>query len=158
MGTHALSTIGTSGQCSTLLAEAAAGQHLLALCHYEQDGGYARDYVETIAKADADGFVLSGRKAFTLHAHAADSLLVSARIGSNTGPTALFIVPRDSAGVSLVVAPALAMRKGAAVTLNDVHLGLEALLGDAQTDVTSVLEQLLDCGVCGSSQSDGGSY
>ena len=93
---------------------------MLAFCHAEPEAGYARDHVTTVA-AKTDGYILDGAKSFSLHAHAADTLVVSARLGVPDGPVQLFLVAADSAGVTLNVAPALDGRQGAAVTLDGVR-------------------------------------
>ena len=62
-------------------------------------GGYARDYVHAIARQEDGEFIIDGEKSFALGAHAADTLIVSARLGSQAGPLGLFLVPRVGAGV-----------------------------------------------------------
>jgi alkylation response protein AidB-like acyl-CoA dehydrogenase len=61
-----------------------------------------------------------------LGASAADHLIVSARIGAGTG---LFLVPRTAHGVTLRPYPLVDGTRAADVTLADVQLGRDALLG-----------------------------
>lgn len=139
----ALNRLGVGAQ-RALLEEIATGRGILGFCHYEADSGFARDHVTTVAAKRGAGYELTGRKAFSLGAHAADSLLVSARIGSAAGPVGLFIVPGAAAGLERVGAPALDGRRGAALRLRGVALGGEALLGDLADDRIDTIDRLYD--------------
>ena len=98
LGAAAIEKAGTPAQ-QALLSDIAAGKLLLAFCHSEPDAGYARDYVRTIARKTATGFVLDGAKGFALNAPSADTLIVTARVGSESGPVRFFLVPRAAAGM-----------------------------------------------------------
>ena len=89
LGAGAIELAGTPAQREALLPQIAAGKLLMAFCHAEPGAGYARDYVHAVASADGGGFVIDGEKTFALGAHAADTLVVSARIGSDKGPVGL---------------------------------------------------------------------
>lgn len=148
MGATAIEKAGSAEQQSHL-ADVATGGTLLAFCHSEPDAGFARSHVTATARADGDGYVLDGQKSFALHAHAADILIVSARIGDASGPVQLFLVPSDTAGVALNVAPALDGRKGATVTLEGVKVEGAALLGDGRSDQLGLISNVIDMGVLG---------
>ena len=141
----AIEKAGTSDQ-QRLLGDIAEGKLTLAFCHYEPDSGYARDYVRTVARRDGDGYVIDGSKAHTIAAHAVDALVVSARLGSETGPVALFLVPRTSAGIKLSAAPALDGRRGAAVTLAGVRVPASAKIGNGDADLLRTISTILDRG------------
>ena len=128
------------------LADISAGRLTLAFCHAEIDSGYTRDYVTTQALADGDHFVINGSKAFVLHADAADTLIVSARVGCDGGMVSLFLVPRDTGGVTLRCAPAIDGRRGAAVTLANVRVPLDNRLG-GDDDATAIIDAVIDRGV-----------
>ena len=146
LGAGAIERAGTAAQ-QTILADVVAGKHLLAFCHMEPGAGYVRTYVKTVARRDGSGYVLDGEKGFALAAHAADTLVISARIGSDTGPVGLFLVPRKADGVHLMPAPALDGRPGAAMKLASVKVPGSAKLGDGETDMTSVISAVIDRGV-----------
>lgn len=148
-GAMAIEKAGTKDQ-QALLADVVAGSKLLAFCHSEPEAGYARDHITTIAQKDGDGFVLNGTKSFTLHAHSADMLVVSARLGSDQGPVQLFLVTADAAGVARNVAPALDGRQGAVVTLNGVKVANDARLGGGEDDRLGLISDVIDLGVLGS--------
>jgi alkylation response protein AidB-like acyl-CoA dehydrogenase len=118
----------------------------MAFCHAEPGAGYARDYVRAVGRQDGGGFVIDGEKTFVLGAHAADALLVSARIGSDKGPVGLFLVPRTASGVRLNVAPALDGRLGATVSLAGAKVPADAKLGDGEKDMLGVIDRLIDRG------------
>lgn len=142
LGAGALMRLG-GDQHAGLVREVIAGERLLALLHYEADSGFDRARVTTIAAQSDGGFTLSGRKAFTLGAHAADMLVVSARIGGESGPVGLFLVPGDAPGVSRVASPCLDGRHGAIVSFEGVALGVDALLG-GEDDRLEEIDRLLD--------------
>lgn len=146
LGAGAIELAGSREQRDALLPQIAAGETLLAFCHAEPDAGYARRRVRSIARRTADGYVVAGDKSFALGAQAADMLIVSARIDSQTGPVGLFLVPREAAGVTVNVAPAFDGRLGATVRLGDVRLAAYARLGDDDGDRLDVIDRLLDRG------------
>jgi alkylation response protein AidB-like acyl-CoA dehydrogenase len=146
LGAAAIERLGTPAQREKLLPEIGGGNWLLALCHYEPGSGYARDHVHTVARPQGGEFVIGGQKSFALGAHAADTLMVTARLGSASGPVAVFLVPRTANGVSLNVAPSLDGRLGAAVTLTDVKVAASDRLGDGDVDLLGAIDTLLDRG------------
>jgi alkylation response protein AidB-like acyl-CoA dehydrogenase len=146
LGAGAIELAGTPAQREGLLPQIAAGKHLMAFCHAEPGSGYARDWVRAIASTDDSGFVIDGEKSFALGAHAADTLLVSARVGSEHGPVGLFLVPRAASGVRLNVAPALDGRLGATVGLAGAKVASDARLGSNGKDILGVIDRLIDRG------------
>jgi alkylation response protein AidB-like acyl-CoA dehydrogenase len=146
LGAAAIEAAGTPARRTQLLPQIAAGKHILAFCHAEPGAGYARDFVHAIARADGRDFIIDGEKSFALGAHAADTLVVSARLRSQNGPVCLFLVPRTASGVRLNVAPALDGRLGATVTLTRAKVATDAKLGDGDEDMLGVIDRVLDRG------------
>jgi alkylation response protein AidB-like acyl-CoA dehydrogenase len=146
LGAGAIELAGTPAQRASLLPQIAAGKHLMAFCHAEPDAGYARDWLQAVARADGSGFVIDGEKAFALGAHAADTLVVPARLGSDQGLVGLFLVPRTATGVRFNVAPALDGRLGATVSLAGAKVACDAKLGDGDEDMLGVIDRLIDRG------------
>ncbi len=146
LGAGALEKAGTADQ-QQLLSKIVLGEHTLAFCHSEPDAGYARNYVTTVATEAGDNYVLNGGKSFALHADSADSLIVSARLGSSDGPLSLFLVPTETQGVEQIAAPALDMRRGAAVSLKNASVPKSARLGTGDNDMTAVVDDIIDRGV-----------
>jgi alkylation response protein AidB-like acyl-CoA dehydrogenase len=146
LGARAIEEAGTQTQRETLLPLIATGKLVLAFCHAEPGGGYARNYVHAIARQEGGDFVIDGEKSFALAAHAADTLIVSARLGSQAGPLGLFLVPRVAGGVRLNVAPALDGRLGATVSLAGMKLARNAKIGDGDEDRFDMIDRLIDRG------------
>lgn len=132
-----------AAQC---LREAIGGESTAVLCHYEPDGGYARDYVKTIASVDGGNFVLNGAKTFALHAGHADVVLVTARIGADDGPLGVFVVPGDAPGLERIASAALDGRHGAAITLDNVTCAADARLFEPGDTSVGRVERALDRG------------
>ncbi|MEM7253985.1 MAG: acyl-CoA dehydrogenase family protein [Pseudomonadota bacterium] len=141
----AIEAAGSADQ-RAVLSRVASGETVLAFCHSEPDAGYARRHVETLAQPTPEGFRLRGTKSFTLHAHVADHLVVSARLGNDSGPIGLFLISAESDGIHRRIAPALDGRRGAIVSLSDVRVPRDALLGDEEADRSDLIDQLLDRG------------
>lgn len=146
LGAYAIESCATPQQRDGLLSPVASGEAVLAFLHLEPGAGFDRSRVKTLARKDGAGFVLDGAKSFVVGAHAADRLIVSARIGSAAGPVALFIVPTALPGVHRNAAPALDGRPGATVRLDGVRVSANALLGDGGTDRLDTIDRILDRG------------
>ena len=117
-----------------LLAEMAAGERIVVLAHTEPAGA------ATVCRPAETDFLLDGRKCVVAHAAAADMLVVSARLCDEL---ALFLVPRDAAGLSLDSYPTLDGRRAAEVHLAGVRLPATARLAAGQ----DALERALDIGL-----------
>jgi alkylation response protein AidB-like acyl-CoA dehydrogenase len=91
--------------------------------------------LETTARAQAGGYVLSGTKALVARAQDAELLIVAARM--DDGSSGLFLVEPSTGGVEVKADPAMGLR-GAALgrlRLDDVKLSRGALLGAADPQV-----------------------
>ena len=128
------------------LAQAVEGELTFALCHYEPDGGFARDYIKATADTANDSFLLNGHKTFTLHAGNSDLLLVTARMGDASGPLAVFALAPDTPGLTRTCAAALDGRHGASVALDNVHCDANALLFDPGEKTQALVDNALDRG------------
>jgi alkylation response protein AidB-like acyl-CoA dehydrogenase len=108
-----------------LLAKMAAGERIVVIADAEPND------VATLCRVAGTDFLLDGRKCVVAHAAAADMLIVSARLGDEP---ALFLVPRDAAGLTLDSYPTLDGTRAAEVHLAGVRLPAAARLeadGDA---------------------------
>ena len=77
----ALRLAGSAAQQERWLEALLAGERVLAFAHAERTARYAPEPRETWARADGEGYVLSGTKVFVLAGHAAEAFVVSARLG-----------------------------------------------------------------------------
>ncbi len=91
----------SSGERLGLLRSIASGDTIVVPAWTEPGGGHSPRGIQTIATADGDHVVLSGSKMHVYFAAAADHLLVAARSGAADTDIDLFLVPSNSAGVSL---------------------------------------------------------
>lgn len=132
LGGGLIAELGNDEQ-KTLLEEVIAGTHQLAFAHGEPNSRYDASHVETSAKPDGDGWVLSGSKAVVLNGGNADTLIVSARVSGSAWDEdglSVFLVPKDTAGVSVRSYPSIDGLHAAEITFDKVALPSSALLGD----------------------------
>jgi alkylation response protein AidB-like acyl-CoA dehydrogenase len=126
---------GTEAQKKAWLPKLASGDARATLAWMEPTADLGARGITLPATAKGGGHILNGTKLFVHDAHTADVLVVAARTA--TGKTAeegisLFLVPKGSAGVTVTLLPTMDQtRKLCEVTLKDVVIGPEALMGQA---------------------------
>jgi pimeloyl-CoA dehydrogenase small subunit len=134
LGGALVSLAGTDAQKKALLPEIAGGGLLLAFAHGEAKARYTLSHVETRAARDGEGWVVNGEKSVVLQGDSADKLIVSARTAGNASDAdgiSLFLVDRTAPGVAVRGYPTNDERRAAEITLTDVRVGADALLGEA---------------------------
>jgi alkylation response protein AidB-like acyl-CoA dehydrogenase len=132
LATGLLRELGSSAQQKAHLPTLAAGERIAVPAHFEEGARYELERVATSASRGNQGYTITGRKAIVLHAPAADLLLVSARTSGAVDDPAgisLFLVERGASGVTLDPYPTLDGQRAADVTLRDVRVPRESLLG-----------------------------
>jgi alkylation response protein AidB-like acyl-CoA dehydrogenase len=112
-----------------LLEALATGDRIAAVAHAEPGARYDHERVATIARKTPDGWSLSGAKALVLGAPAADTLLVSARLQGGGDGISVFAVPGALGGVHVRTYLTIDGRGAADVTLQDVSVDGDALVG-----------------------------
>jgi alkylation response protein AidB-like acyl-CoA dehydrogenase len=134
----------------TLLPRIAAGEIKLALACYEPTGRYDLARVAcTAARGSNGGWCLSGEKTVVLDAPSADYFLVSARSGGSVCESqgiSLFLVGRETPGLTLFSYSTQSGGRAADLRLADVTLGADALIGTAGQGLAMV-ERAVDRGV-----------
>ncbi|WP_322053455.1 acyl-CoA dehydrogenase family protein [Paraburkholderia bannensis] len=108
------------------------GSQVAALAHDEPGSHYEASRVSTRAEKDGDGWLLQGAKGVVQHAENADVLLVSARTSEaefDEAGISLFLVPRHAEGVKVRGYRKIDGGRAAEVTLDNVKVGADALLG-----------------------------
>jgi alkylation response protein AidB-like acyl-CoA dehydrogenase len=143
----AIARAGTPEQQGTYLPRIMAGELVVAFALQEASGRMDPGGVATRAEADGDGFVLHGEKMFIEFAGAADYLLVIARTAGE--PPALegltlFLVPRDTPGITMESLPTMARDRQYLVRLDGVRVPREQVLGgvgDAWTSLEGVVQR-----------------
>ncbi len=145
VGTSALLIGGTDDQKKDLLPKIASGELVTALA-VDEGAHHNPAKTATEAKADGDGFAITGNKTFVLDGHVADKLIVVARTSGKPGDTAgltLFLVDGDAKGVTRSRHIMVDSRNAADVKLDGVKVGKDAVLGSVDGGY-DVLEETLD--------------
>ncbi|KAA1174333.1 pimeloyl-CoA dehydrogenase small subunit [Marinobacter salinexigens] len=128
-----ISQAGNSTQKEQWLAGIASGELKAAVGLQEPQSFYNLNDVDTRAEKSGDGYVLNGRKAVVIGGQCADLILVSARTSGDSRDSdgiSLFAISPDTAGVERRVYPTIDGAKGCDITLNNVQVGTDALLGE----------------------------
>ena len=136
---------GSEAQKKEWLAKIASGQARVTLAWMEPSAQLGAEGI-TLAAAEKGGkYTLSGTKLFVHDAHTADAVVVAARTGqSGTNGISLFLVPKGAKGLEVALLPTMDQtRKLCEVTLEDVVVGADALVGPAGSG-WSALERVLD--------------
>jgi alkylation response protein AidB-like acyl-CoA dehydrogenase len=158
MGASVLSRYGSSSQKSEWLARIAAGDAITSLA-VDENRKHAPASVSTTAERSGNGFKLNGSKSFVAEGHVADMMIVSARTAGSqaeTGGITLFLVPRDSKGVTIERQAMIDERNSASVSFDGVELDADAVLGEVDGGYVA-LEHVLDAGRAGLSAEMSGS-
>jgi pimeloyl-CoA dehydrogenase small subunit len=139
---------GTPAQRSDLVPRIAEGRELLAFAHVERQARYDLADVTTTAEKQAASidWSLNGAKSFVLHADTADKLIVSARVSGrqrDRSGLALFLVDSNAPGVSRRAYVMQDGMRAADVTLSNVRVSSDALLGTAG-DALPIIERVVD--------------
>ncbi|MFF0748065.1 acyl-CoA dehydrogenase family protein [Streptomyces sp. NPDC004267] len=130
-----ISRFGTDEQKTAWLPGLADGSRTMAFGITEPDAGSNSHRITTTATRTEDGWVLNGRKVFVSGVDIADATLIVGRTSdARTGnlKACLFIVPRDTPGFGrrAIEMELAANEKQFELTLDDVHLPADALVGD----------------------------
>ncbi|MGW4033131.1 acyl-CoA dehydrogenase family protein [Streptomyces sp. NPDC004838] len=127
---HALSEIGDDDQRNTVLPGASTGERSIAFALTEPGFGTGADLGSKAERATG-GYVVNGRKHLITNSQIATEFILFAK----TGPREVtaFLVPKDSAGLSVTPMPETMGCKGGehgVVDLVDVHVPESAVIGE----------------------------
>ncbi len=133
---------GNDRQKEEILSAIAAGELIAAVAFTEPNGRWEAEGVTTEARPrPGGGWTLNGTKSFVLDGQVADLLVVAA--GADQG-ISLFLVPAGTEGVARGRLETMDQtRKQAEITLTDVHLASDALLGP-EGGGWPILERMLE--------------
>ena len=130
----AASTIAASGQENQMaryLPDMAHGRTRATLALIEDALAWTPTGVRMRAERRGDGFVLSGEKRFVPFAEAADLLLAVARTGDGPDGTTVFVVPRETAGISTAANVEMdRTNQTSTVRFDGVSVGSDAVIGE----------------------------
>ena len=116
-----------------VLPKVAVGETLLAFAHIERQARYDLADVAATAKKDGAGYVLNGEKSLSVHGDVADKIVVSARVSGDQrarNGIGLFLVDAKAGGVSRRGYPTMDGLRAAEVSLSNVKVGAEAVIGE----------------------------
>jgi alkylation response protein AidB-like acyl-CoA dehydrogenase len=138
---------GSTAQKKEWLSKISAGEAKATLAFTEPNARWDAAAVTATAREAGGGFTLSGTKLFVLDAHTADVIVVAARTREGKRPEdglSLFLVPKGAKGLDVKLLPTMDQtRKLCEVTLRDVTVGADALLG-ARDGAWAPLSRVLD--------------
>jgi alkylation response protein AidB-like acyl-CoA dehydrogenase len=134
LGGLAILEAGSEAQKKEWLPKIAAGERRVALAWMEPSAQLGPAGVTLTALEKGGKYTLSGTKLFVHDAHTADALVVAARTrpGAGAEGVSLFLLPKGPKGLEVTLLPTMDQtRKLCEVTLSDVAVGADALLGPA---------------------------
>ena len=150
LGASAINELGSDAQKSVFLPQVVSGELLLALA-IDEKPHHRPCRIETSAVKSGEGYVLNGCKTFVLDGHIANKLVVVARTSGAIDDEAglsVFLVDAAAEGVSINRSWMVDSRNSAMLSLNNVKVGADALLG-AEGGAYSSLTRVLDIGRIG---------
>ncbi|TKA92240.1 acyl-CoA dehydrogenase family protein [Halopseudomonas bauzanensis] len=141
--TRLLQATASAAQKSQWLPALVTGEKRLVLAHeerFESAPWAPRATRATRATRDAEGYLLTGSKVLVAGTPGADALIVSAELEG--GGCGLFLVEPDNPGVTLSAQRTLDSAHAADLTLNQVRIVDDALLGDPSSN-QAVLDEVI---------------
>lgn len=140
---------GNTAQKDTLLPAIASGKTKLALAVHEPGSRYSLLSHATTASAEGDHYIVNGAKSVVIGGGFADHLIIAARTDGSADEdngVTLFCVPRDTPGLTVKVFPNIDGTRSAEVTLENVILSGDALVGELNQGFAP-LSKTVDLGI-----------
>jgi len=128
-----LKAAGSTAQKETLLPAIAAGENVFAFAYAEPQGRYNLADLVTTAVKSGNGYTLNGYKAVVSGAPWADKLIVTARTSGgqrDAEGVSVFVVDKNAKGVSTRDYPTVDGQRASEVTLENVTVGADAVIGE----------------------------
>ncbi len=117
--------LAASKKGEALLGDIAAGKAIVSVALTEPQSRYDLDHIETRARQEAGGYILSGEKRAVPYAGAADAIIVPAKLGDGI---ALFLVPAKVLGLTINSYATADGARAGDLTLRSVKLAGDTLL------------------------------
>lgn len=144
LGGMAVAHAGNAEQRARYLAPAIEGHKSLALAYAEEDARYDLARIATRAEKSAKGYRLSGKKRWVLNGHAADAIVVAARVaGEVSDPSGIGLFVVDSDALRVEVVRTMDGHRAAMISLDGVEIAADQRLGD---EALPILERVIDGG------------
>ncbi|KAA0071594.1 pimeloyl-CoA dehydrogenase small subunit [Tardiphaga sp. P9-11] len=122
------------------------GSKTMAFAQVERDSRYDLGDIKTSAKKSGAGYTLSGEKFVVGHGDTADTLIVTARTAGgqrDAKGVGVFLVPANAKGVDIHGYETQDGSRAADIKLNNVEVGADAVIGDADNGL-SLVNQVAD--------------
>jgi pimeloyl-CoA dehydrogenase small subunit len=122
------------------------GSKTIAFAQLEKNSRYDLGDVSTTAKKKGSGYVISGEKFVVANGGSADTLIVTARTAGGQRDrkgVGAFLVPASAKGVRVKGYPTQDGLRAANITFEQVEVGADAALGDAENGLPLV-ERVVD--------------
>lgn len=152
----AILAAGSDEQKSAVLPGIASGETIITPAWLEPGNGYSPKGVQLRATIDGDDVVLDGTKMHVTFARAADQLLVLARTGDEPTDIDLFLVPTDTAGVTLEQRMSISSDTQYRVEFAGARVPVANRLGEAGSGWTTWDRIMLEGVILASAQAMGG--
>ncbi|QLC24762.1 pimeloyl-CoA dehydrogenase small subunit [Parasphingopyxis algicola] len=137
---------GSDAQKADHLAGIIDGSRVFAFAYAEPRGRYDLADLETTAKRNGDGYLLSGHKAVVIGAPWASHLIVTARTSGDRRDRegiSVFNVPKDADGVTTRDYPTVDGRRASEVYFENVAVPADSLIGEEGTALP-LIERVVD--------------
>ena len=149
LGGSLVDLAGSEAQKQAVLPKVVEGKLLLAAALGEPNSRFELNSVETTAKRDGAGYVLSGHKAVVLHGDSANKLIVSARTAGGARDAkgiSLFLVDAKTAGIQVQGYRTIDGMRAAEIKFANVKVGADGALGPVD-QALPLLERAADFAV-----------
>ena len=145
LGVSLISLGGNEKQKQTYLPQIVDGSITTALA-LEEGNRHSPLSINTEAKKDGKNYTLTGNKTFVIDGHSSNLLIVAARTSGSENDSSgitLFLVDPSIDGVEVSKTSMVDSRNSANITLNEVIVSLDDVLGE-ENNGAALLEEVLD--------------
>jgi 3-oxocholest-4-en-26-oyl-CoA dehydrogenase beta subunit len=151
-----LKEFGSPDQKKSLLPKIADGSLVVTNGLFEMDNEFGFRTVETRAVKKEDGFTINGAKFFVPYAEDADMILTLAKTGAADNDLTVLLLSRAAAGVQIEPLTAMGIEKQYQVTLTDVKVVGDSIIGKVNQGKKALEHALLKAAVAKSAEMCGG--
>ena len=138
----------TEAQKEEFLPGIAKGQIIATLALTEPTARWDPGGVQAVARRDGHNYVINGTKLFVPNAHVSDYMIVASRTGDGEKDITLFILPRETEGISQTLLKTVASDRQSEVLFDDVSVASSAVLGEINRGWDTI-EKVLQWGAVG---------
>ena len=147
LGVSAIKMLGTEDHKKTYLPKIVSGEITTALA-IDEGHHHSPFNIEASASLSGEHWVLNGQKVFVLDGASANTILIVARTSGKSGESnglSVFMADKDSDGLEISKISTADCRNYANISMNNLALKQDALLGALDT-AGEIVEKVLDLG------------